>query len=218
MPDMTLMARTVLVCDRCPAYRLGVSVALAEADLTVLDAGGAAGAKIDGALVSVEDDDYSAALGSLRADHPSAVLVALLAQPSSAAFRAALLAGARGAVARDGPLDRIVQTLLAGMAGGVLVPAEQMAALLAGTSGEPALDIPPEQTDWLRRMAHGDTVARIATDAGYSERAMYRHLRALYSRLGARNRTEAVVSAMQRGLLAEASALWQSSDTDAAAI
>lgn len=45
------------------------------------------------------------------------------------------------------------------------------------------------------------TVGDLSAEIGYSERAMFRHLKALYFRLGVRNRTEALLWAKQRGLL-----------------
>lgn len=61
--------------------------------------------------------------------------------------------------------------------------------------------IAPSQISWLRAMASGSTVAEVAEDAGYSERAMFRQLRILYLRLGVNNRTEALLWAKQHGLL-----------------
>ena len=58
-----------------------------------------------------------------------------------------------------------------------------------------------DEADWLRAMAAGATVAEIAVDVGYSERAMFRNLKALYTRIGARNRTEALLWASRHGLL-----------------
>ena len=52
------------------------------------------------------------------------------------------------------------------------------------------------QAEWLRSLSQGMTVDELADRAGYSERAMYRQLRRLYERLGAANRTEALLQAM----------------------
>ncbi|MEA2589098.1 MAG: hypothetical protein QOH66_2025, partial [Actinomycetota bacterium] len=41
----------------------------------------------------------------------------------------------------------------------------------------------------------------LAEKVGYSERALYRLLHALYGRLGVSNRTEAILQASRRGLL-----------------
>jgi DNA-binding CsgD family transcriptional regulator len=57
------------------------------------------------------------------------------------------------------------------------------------------------EMEWLRQLASGTTVAKLADGAGYSERAMFRLLRDLYQRMGAQNRTEALLKARQRGWL-----------------
>jgi DNA-binding CsgD family transcriptional regulator len=53
----------------------------------------------------------------------------------------------------------------------------------------------------LRQLAAGATVAQLADRAGYSERAMFRLLHALYRQLGARSRIEAILHAQTSGWL-----------------
>jgi DNA-binding CsgD family transcriptional regulator len=48
-------------------------------------------------------------------------------------------------------------------------------------------------------LAGGSTVAELARIAGYSERMMFRLLRALYRKLSAQNRTEALMYAQGHG-------------------
>ena len=55
--------------------------------------------------------------------------------------------------------------------------------------------------DWLRALAAGATVHQLAERIGYSEREMYRLLRAVYDRLGVPNRTQALVWATRQGIL-----------------
>jgi DNA-binding NarL/FixJ family response regulator len=57
-----------------------------------------------------------------------------------------------------------------------------------------------EEVGWLADLAAGETVARIAHETGYSERAMFRRLREVYERLGVTSRTEAIVAAERLGL------------------
>jgi DNA-binding CsgD family transcriptional regulator len=76
-------------------------------------------------------------------------------------------------------------------------------ALARGCLGPVALDgsISDGDADWLRALARGDTVAELASAAAFSEREMYRQLGALYERLGAANRAQAIVRAAQLGLI-----------------
>jgi DNA-binding NarL/FixJ family response regulator len=59
----------------------------------------------------------------------------------------------------------------------------------------------PHEIAWLRDLANGATVAQLAKQAGYSERAMFRLLRQVYARLQVRNRTQALLHARQQGWL-----------------
>jgi DNA-binding CsgD family transcriptional regulator len=52
---------------------------------------------------------------------------------------------------------------------------------------------------WFRRLILGDRIVDIAADFGYSERALYRAMRDLWSRLGVQNRTQAVALATKQG-------------------
>jgi len=54
---------------------------------------------------------------------------------------------------------------------------------------------------WLSILANGGSVHDLAERVGYSERALYRLLHALYGRLGVSSRTEAILQASRRGLL-----------------
>ncbi|MDX1467772.1 MAG: hypothetical protein R3258_00360 [Acidimicrobiia bacterium] len=58
-----------------------------------------------------------------------------------------------------------------------------------------------DEAGWLQAMAEGQTVSDLAAHNGYSERAMFRLLRSLYTRIGVRNRTEALIWASRSGLL-----------------
>lgn len=57
------------------------------------------------------------------------------------------------------------------------------------------------QRELIRRVARGDTVAKLAADSAVSERTMYRRLSDLWTSLGTRNRSVAVAQAAQLGLL-----------------
>ena len=85
------------------------------------------------------------------------------------------------------------------------LPVATVAALAAEWPGAhtPRPDITDEEIGWLAELASGETVARIADETGYSERAMFRRLHEVYERLGVSGRTEAIVAAERLGLFAE---------------
>ena len=82
------------------------------------------------------------------------------------------------------------------------LPAAAVGALTGSPGVRPAFT--EVEVGWLRDLADGAKVAALARAAGYSQREMYRVLADLYERLGARTRTEALLSADRFGLLAQA--------------
>lgn len=113
-----------------------------------------------------------------------------------------------GAVPVDWHADpeRIVDAAVAAIRGDLLLSIEAARSLLPATGAhghDPA--ITAEEAAWLVSLSRGTTVVRLADDAGYSERAMFRRLADLYTRLGARGRTEALLAAERLGLLGERS-------------
>ena len=64
-------------------------------------------------------------------------------------------------------------------------------------------DMTAEERVWLAALAAGVSVARIARESHYSTRAMFRHLTAVYRKLGAGGRAEAIAAAARLGLLIE---------------
>jgi len=102
----------------------------------------------------------------------------------------------------DGDPERIIDAAGAAIRGDLLLSLEA-ARLLTPSSGAhgPESTITRDEAAWLVSLSQGTTVVRLADEAGYSERAMFRRLADLYSRLGARSRTEALLAAERLGLL-----------------
>jgi DNA-binding NarL/FixJ family response regulator len=151
-------------------------------------------------VVIVPDPDHVAAvLPSAPATTRHAVVV-LVNEASPDACADALRRGATAVITPlDDPQDVLAVLRLAGR--GQTVLARAVAQALC----RPAQPQPPSLSDmeqaWLRRLAAGGTVAGLARGCGYSEREMYRRLSDVYSRLGARTRTEALLRAERYGLL-----------------
>jgi DNA-binding NarL/FixJ family response regulator len=152
-------------------------------------------------LESVEDWSLLAQLHEANAD---VLVVAVMADTDVRAYVQAVVTGAVAAVPRDAPPELVRQVFEAAVAGRSVLPVEVVRALAsAGTRPTPDGGDAPSarEVDWLRELARGATVAKLAERAGYSERAMFRLLRQMYVRIGARNRTEALIQAHGRGWL-----------------
>ncbi|MCP3785263.1 DNA-binding response regulator [Micromonospora sp. A3M-1-15] len=108
-------------------------------------------------------------------------------------------AGARSVLPRNIAGDALQRTVIATMDGHAVLPAEVAARLAAGVPPESPQVVPPDRIGWLRQLASGVTVAQLADRVGYSERAMFRLLTALYRDIGARNRIDAIMLARDKG-------------------
>jgi DNA-binding NarL/FixJ family response regulator len=151
-------------------------------------------------LVSSDDWKLLTRLCETGAD---TMVVAVVAETSIRTHVQAILGGAITAVPRGAPPERIRQVVQEAVAGTSVLPVGVVRALATSQRlPEEDKDVPSaSEIGWLRTLAHGTTVAQLAHDAGYSERAMFRRLRELYLRIGARNRTEALMRAQERGWL-----------------
>jgi DNA-binding NarL/FixJ family response regulator len=191
----------IAVNDPYPAFRRGIELALSEAGYVVerpADIGRwAEGPGARALVVSCSNGDDARSVARLRARGRETVAVAVLGDGSPNGYRAALETGVDSAVARDAPLERIVDVVGAAVNHRTVLPTEVARGLATGDQARPHLD--DHQARWLRALARGDTVEQLADSAGYSERAMYRQLRRLYDVLGAGNRTEALLQALRRG-------------------
>lgn len=129
---------------------------------------------------------------------PGTACVVLVHEPTPTRYRQLLAAGATVLPASADDED-VVAAVAAASRALICLPAT-VARALAGAEGDrPVLSA--RESGWLRALVHGATVAGLARTAGYSEREMYRLLGSLYSRLGAENRTEALLRADRWGLL-----------------
>lgn len=195
----------IAVVDRVPAYSAGL--------LAALRAAGFECAHVDGLDETVSSPGRKALLVTMRSDEqwqligrhghscPTLVVVALLVDTSPAHYRDAFRAGACSAVPFDAPVQTIITVLRAALDEHVLLPVDLAQALASDNGGEPAAWVTDEEADWLRKLATGMTVARLADRVGYSERSLYRRLHDLYGRLQVSNRTEAIGKATRLGLI-----------------
>jgi DNA-binding NarL/FixJ family response regulator len=136
-------------------------------------------------------------LATLHESRSQAALIAVIEHGDVLTSVRALVAGAVAVVAREANPETVYSVVSAVAAGRSLLPVEVVRALTTPQHRPPAAEHIPTDREiaWVRMLAQGFTVARLAQHAGYSERMMFRLLRALYGRWGVANRTEAIVHA-----------------------
>ncbi|MGH8953033.1 MAG: response regulator transcription factor [Acidimicrobiia bacterium] len=137
----------------------------------------------------------------LRQAGKDLVVVALLPEITPSVVRDAVLAGICAVAGWDTSSDELVALLTAGVESRSIVPTHLLQELATASDNGSQVELDQEQVEWLRALARGTTVNQLAEHICYSEREVYRLLRALYDRLGVGNRTEALIWAAQRGLV-----------------
>jgi DNA-binding NarL/FixJ family response regulator len=119
---------------------------------------------------------------------------------------AAVEAGAAGYLLKGAPRDDVFAAVRAVAAGRSLLAPVAASAVLrrvrgeaVGTSGAPSLTA--RERAVLEQMARGLGNKQIAAALGISERTVKFHVSSVFSKLGAANRTDAVMRAAQAGLI-----------------
>lgn len=195
---------SVVLVDQAPAFGAGVAMAFARwAYATVAPENPArwlADHDTAAVLVTVYPESGTETLRGLRMGFPDAIFVAVLVSARTLDHVAALRAGAHATVDWRADPAEIAEVTVAALEGRTILPTAVAHALaVSAPAGVPPL--PPEDVRWLRTLAGGCSAVELAAAEGYSQREVFRRLSALYRRIGARNRQEAIVMAARWGLV-----------------
>jgi len=116
----------------------------------------------------------------------------------------AVTAGARGALSRDVSGPALLAALRAVMEGLVAIDPAFAPAIAPGRSEDPDIsveELTPREQQVLQWLAGGLSNRQIASQLGISEHTVKFHVGAIFSKLGAHGRTEAVTKAARLGLI-----------------
>lgn len=200
------MILRIAVSDPLPVFRRGMIATLCEAGFpTEAPTDIAAWARaVERPIVvmTLQSSEDWVLLTQLLHSRPGVMVVAVLNDPSVTNHVRALRAGAACAVPRDAASETMREAVEAAVSGKVVVPTAVLQALTLreetpADAGSPST----REIEWLQQLAGGSSVAQLASQAGYSERAMFRLLRGLYAKIGVKNRTQALIHARDRGWL-----------------
>jgi DNA-binding NarL/FixJ family response regulator len=150
-------------------------------------------------VLSVDQPDNRGLLERLHSTRWQPVVVALLDNATPERFRDAMRRGATTAISRNSTGEDVVNVMLAALERRVLLPADIAVTLFDGPRGD--MHLSEEECGWLKELACGTSPDEIAWRSGYSRRTMYRRLQAVYRRLGAVRKTQALLEAKRRGLI-----------------
>jgi len=202
---------TILIADDHPLFREALKGAVAQvlpdAELVEADGTGAlyeiAEANPDADLLLLDltmpgANGYSA-LVHLRATQPQLPVIVVSAREEPATIRRALDHGAVGFIPKSSDATTIRQAIAAVLDGGSWAPAQALTA--QGVSDEEAdiaqrlRELTPQQFKVLAMLGTGLLNKQIAWELGVSEATIKAHMTAILRKLGASNRTQAILMA-----------------------
>jgi len=199
----------VLTADDHPVVRAGIAAMLAnEPDLVVV-AEAANGAEAVALFEAHRPDvvlidlrmprlDGVGAIQAIRAIDPGARLVALTTYEGDADIHRALSVGACGYLIKDALVAELVDAVRAAAAGKRVIPPAVATRLAEFT---PRDDLSAREREVLLYVARGLGNKEIARAIGRSAETVKAHLESVFQKLGARDRTQAVTLALQRGII-----------------
>lgn len=201
---------TVMVVDDHPLMRVGITaiinarpdmtvVAQAETgeesvllfqryqpDVTLMDL------RLPGKMGGVE------AIAAVRSSYPNARFIVVTTYEGDVDIHRALEAGAQGYVIKGMPYQTLVEALQKVHAGRRFVPPPVARAL---ASRMPDSDLSSREMEVLQLLMNGKKNKDIANLLGITEATVKSHVSAILMRLNVSDRTEAVVTALRRGLV-----------------
>ena len=131
-------------------------------------------------------------------NNPQSRILILTSYGTSDGIARALEAGALGAVIKTLDFKDLVKAIQSVAAGKKYI-SDEIQEMLASSS--PISDLSPRQNEILQCLARGLNNSEIAKALGISRSVVKEHEMALYAKIGAANRTEAVTIALRKHLL-----------------
>jgi DNA-binding NarL/FixJ family response regulator len=138
------------------------------------------------------------AIQEIHRSYPNAkILVLSHCQGSEDVYRA-MQAGARGYLTKEAEGRQLTEALQVVAAGGRYIPAS-LESLLAERT--PTANVTPREQVVLELLAKGMSTSDIAKQIDIAEKTVRIHISNLLDKLGARDRTHALVLALKRGII-----------------
>jgi DNA-binding NarL/FixJ family response regulator len=193
----------IAIRDRVEVYRRGLAAVLEEAGHRVEPTASAPLGHVTprAIMLSIRAPEDWEELQNL-VPRPTPV-IALVPEGDDGAAVRALRSGAAGVIGRAAPVEEIIATVEAAVHGQVRLTLDLARRIMVSPTDAPTIALTDQEVAWLRSLAAGVRIADLAHISGHSERAMYRLLRHLYDRMGASDRTGALLTATRWGLLTE---------------
>ncbi len=199
----------VMVVDDHPLMRVGVAAIInARPNMTVVAQTGTGEEAValfhqhkpDITLMDLRLPKMSGvdAILAIRARYPESRFVVLTTYEGDEDIHRAFDAGARGYVIKGMPYQTLIDALLRVHSGGRFLPPPVVRAL---ESRMPDSDLSPREQEVLQLLVNGRSNKEIASQLGITNATVKCHVSTILMRLNVSDRTQAVVAALQRGLV-----------------
>ena len=209
----------ILIADDHPVVRDGLSAMLStQPDFEVVAQAADGQEALDKAAsyrpdillldLAMPGMDGVAVLKVLQHDHPQVAVIVFTAYDTDERIIEAVRAGARGYLLKGAPREQLFDAIRSTFAGGSLlqpvVAHKLMQHVAQASQSETASTyeaLTGREMEILLQISQGKTNKEIAEELFISERTVKFHVSAILRKLDAANRTEAVKTAVQRGLI-----------------
>ncbi|MGD1025871.1 MAG: response regulator transcription factor [Candidatus Sulfotelmatobacter sp.] len=178
-PDMVLVAQAVNADQAIAEFRVH------KPDITLMD-------------IRLPGMNGTDALIAIRKEFPNALVIMLTSSDGNAEIDRALRAGAASYVLKSMPKAEMLAVIRAVKSGRRHIPAEVASRLAAHLLDN---DLTPRELELLRLIRDGYRNKQIACELAISETTVNFHIKNLVDKLGANDRTHAVIIALRRSLL-----------------
>lgn len=206
------MGISVLLVDDHALIRQGLRRAFEQTDdlVVVAEAGSLAEALAlerahnpDVAVVDVNLGDGNGIefVKTMRSRRPEMGLVVLTMYDGDEHVFASLEAGASAFVLKGAPSEDVVSAARQAASAPTAFTAQDLAGAMRRRMQAPQVSLTPRETEILQLLGKGSSVAQIAGQLYISQSTAKTHMSKLYDKLGAANRTQAVMAAVRLGLL-----------------
>ncbi len=200
----------VLIADDHPVVREGVAAMIERRpDMTVVGEAATGreavaayrAARPDGVLMDLRMPDMTGveAIGAIRGEFPGARIIVLTTCDGDEDIYRGLQAGARAYLLKDAPRDDLLDAIRAVHAGQSRIPPAVAARLAERVLAGPELTA--RELEVLRGIVAGRSNKEIGAALGISEGTVKAHVNSILGKLGVADRTQAVTTALQRGIV-----------------
>ena len=138
---------------------------------------------------------------AVRERRPTAGLVVLTMYDGDEHLFAALEAGASAFVLKQSPAEEVVSAVRRAAESPTTFTADGLAAAMRRKLSTPTIQLTAREGEILQLLASGMSVAQVSQQLYVSSSTTKTHMAKLYEKLGASNRTQAVMTAVRLGLV-----------------